>query len=68
MTWASEPESSTGPTPANTPSDSLPARQPGEEQDDLVRRIETLEHHASRQEQALKRMMTLLEANTMGRT
>jgi hypothetical protein len=35
--------------------------------DDLVRRIETLEHHAFRQEQAFRRVIDLLEAKATGR-
>jgi len=37
-----------------------------EDRDDLVRRIEQLERHAFRQEQAFKRVMDLLEANATG--
>lgn len=37
------------------------------DRNDLVRRIEQLERHAFRQEQVFKRVMDLLEANTMGR-
>jgi general secretion pathway protein A len=36
--------------------------------DDVSRRIDQLEHSASRQEQMLKRVMELLEANAVGRT
>ena len=36
--------------------------------DDLIRRIEVLERHATRQDQVFRRMLDLLEANTTGRT
>ena len=46
-----------------------PSQQTGSADDhkDLVRRIEALERHAFRQEQAFKRVMDLMEANATGR-
>jgi general secretion pathway protein A len=44
-----------------------PRHQPPADRDDLVRRIEQLEHHALRQKQIFKQVMDLLEASGAGR-
>jgi len=41
---------------------------PVECQDDMLRRIEALEHHASRQDLAVRRMMALLQSDATGRS
>ena len=43
-----------------------PAHPASQDRDNLARRIEHLEHHAFRQEQAFKRVIDLLEANATG--
>jgi putative secretion ATPase (PEP-CTERM system associated) len=44
------------------------AMSPAEMQDDILRRIEELERHTSRQEAAFRRMINLLEASVTGRS
>jgi general secretion pathway protein A len=44
-----------------------PVTRPADESGDLARRIEQLERHAFRQDQAFKRVLDLLEANATGR-